>query len=344
MTDTNPESKPLVLVVDDDQFMQSIFKDTLEKGGFRTATACNGVQALAKFNQMQPDLVLLDLIMPQRDGFETCRDIRRLPEGRHTPVLVVTGLDNSELVHRAFDCGATDFIVKSINPDLLVYRARCLLRNGRLMKTLQQSEDRLARVQQIARLGDWEWNPEDGAFWASDELFQILDASPELPPTLDSFLSLVAPADRDMVRATLKRALAGLGCDFECRIVRGDGAERLVWVFGRLENGGRPGPGCLIGTLQDVTELRRTENRSRMLKEAVDSLQIGITFSDANGRIAYLNPAEARMHGYEVEELIGREAREFAAKNLRRQGSPARRQQSCGSCWRNSAPGFTTCR
>jgi diguanylate cyclase (GGDEF)-like protein/PAS domain S-box-containing protein len=330
-------TKPLILIVDDDQFMRVIFKDTLEKGGFRTATACDGFEALARFIELQPDLVLLDLVMPKRDGFDTCLDIRALAQGKHTPVLMVTGLDDGALIHRAFEAGATDFLAKSGNPELLVYRIHCLLRNGRLLKNLQLSEDRLSRVQQIARLGDWEWSPENGKFWKSQEMFSILGTSQDSDPaTLQDFLRMVYPRDRDMVRSSLEGALADpAGCDFECSIVRGDGSQRLVWVYGRLKEADFAGPAHLVGTLQDVTELRRAEDRSRMLKEAVDSLQIGITFSDASGKIAYLNPSEARMHGYEVEELIGREARSFASIQTRRQAPPGNLKD--GGVWRRES-------
>jgi len=331
------DSRPLILIVDDDQFMRVIFKDTLENGGFRTAEAYDGAEALAKFVELQPDLVLLDLIMPLRDGFEACRDIRALVQGRHTPVLMVTGVDEGELIHRAFEAGATDFVAKTSSPDLLVYRVRCLLRNGRLLKHLQHSEDRLARVQQIARLGDWEWYPENGRFWKSQQMFSLLGTSQDADPgTLAAFLQLVCPKERELVRARFDRALIDpAGCDFECRIVRGDGTERLVWVYGRPETAGAGKTAHLVGTLQDVTELRRTEARSRMLKEAVDSLQIGITFSDANGKIVYLNPAEARMHGFEVEELIGREARSFASSQHRKQAPPGNLSE--GVSWRRES-------
>jgi len=337
MPETSVDTKPLVLIVDDDQFMRVIFRDTLEKGGFRTATASDGVEALARFVELQPDLVLLDLIMPIRDGFETCREIRGLPEGKLTPVLMVTGLDNSELIRRAFESGATDFIIKSINPELLVYRVRCMLRNGRLLKNLQQSEDRLARVLHIARLGDWEWDPKSGAFWKSQEMSGILGTARDSDPaSLDGFLRAVSPRDREMVRTSLDLALTSpAGCDFECRIERGAGIERLVWVYGRLVAADLAKPARLVGTLQDVTEVRRAEDRSRMLKEAVDSLQIGITFSDASGRIVYLNPSEARMHGYEVEELIGREARDLASSQLKRQAPPENHKE--GAAWRRES-------
>jgi diguanylate cyclase (GGDEF)-like protein/PAS domain S-box-containing protein len=336
-SEANPGIKSKVLIVDDDAFMRKIFRDTLGKAGFVTATACDGVEAMVKFAELQPDLVLLDLIMPRRDGFETCRDIRNLPQGKYTPVLMVTSMDSNELIHRAFEAGATDFIAKSSNPELLVYRVHCLLRNGRLLKNLQHSEDRLARAQQIARLGDWEWHPGSDAFWQSQEMYRLLGIQQVAnTPSLQGMLQAVSPLDRDLVRENLASAQSNpAGSDFECRIVRGDGKERLVWVYARFEAADFAGPARLVGTMQDVTEVRRAEDRSRMLKEAVDSLQIGITFSNASGKIVYLNPAEARMHGFEVDELIGRDVREFAPSQLRKQVPPENPMD--GAAWRRES-------
>jgi diguanylate cyclase (GGDEF)-like protein/PAS domain S-box-containing protein len=137
--------------------------------------------------------------MPGSDGCETCRIFRTLPKGQYTPILMMTSLDNADSIHRAFESGATDFISKPINPELLVYRVRYMLRAS-----------------------------------------------------------------------------------------------------------------------QNVSRLVENQARLEMLKVAVDSLPIGITFSDVNGIIIYSNPAEGQIHGYEVGELIGKEARKFSTSGRSR--------------------------
>jgi diguanylate cyclase (GGDEF)-like protein/PAS domain S-box-containing protein len=304
------ESRPRVLIVDDNDVIRITLADTLEEGGFQTATAADGKDALVQFASFLPDLVLLDLIMPGLDGFDVCREIRALPQGKHTPVLMVTGSDKTELIHRAFEAGATDFTPKTTPPELLVYRARCLLRNARLLHDLQLSEDRLVRAQQLARLGHWEWYPEAGVFRQSSEVSGILGLPDDTPASFEGLLAAVSPAERDMVRENLTFARTSFsGTDFECSIVRPDGTERVVWIYAMAQPAKSASPAHLAGTLQDVTEARHTEDRNRMLKEAVDSLQIGISLADPSGKIVYVNPAEAQMHGYEVEELLGRKVK-----------------------------------
>lgn len=195
--------KPLILVVDDDLLIQAMLQDALNDAGFGVIMAGDGESALNSFSLVKPDLVLLDMVMPGKNGCDTCREMRELPGGKYTPILMVTGLDGPDSIHQSFEAGATDFISKPINPELLVHRIRYMLRYGQNVKKLAESQTRL-----------------------------------------------------------------------------------------------------------------------EMLKVAVDSLPIGITFSDVNGVIVYSNPVEATMHGYEVEELLGQEARRFSTSNRSRHLGP----------------------
>jgi DNA-binding response OmpR family regulator len=155
-----PDKKMQVLIVDDDRFMRATFRDALESAGFETSVAADGETAIAAFVHLQPDLVLLDLIMPGKDGFETCRELRSMRGGEYTPVLMVTGLGDAGSIRSAFEAGATDFITKPVNPDLLVYRVRYMLRASMSTKKLAKSEARLANAQRIARLATGSGTPQ----------------------------------------------------------------------------------------------------------------------------------------------------------------------------------------
>ena len=105
----------LVWVVDDDATVRFLAKQFLEKAGFTIFAAENGKQALSKIKENVPDIVLLDVVMPEMDGFTTCLELRKLPVGKNIPVLMVTGLDDYESIRRAYEVGATDFTTKPIN-------------------------------------------------------------------------------------------------------------------------------------------------------------------------------------------------------------------------------------
>jgi diguanylate cyclase (GGDEF)-like protein/PAS domain S-box-containing protein len=321
MHDTeNSKRKPLILIADDDLFIRTTFQDVLNADGFETATAPDGASAISSFNTMQPDLILLDLIMPGKDGLTTCREIRSFPDGKYMPILMVTGLDDRTLIHRAFEAGATDFIAKPVKPELLVYRVRYMLRASQSIKNLAESEERLAAAQRIAHLGNWELNPLTGTFWGSEEMFRIMGMEQDSQfLSFESFLFAVYPLDRHLVASGLANAYKQRStCSFEFRIRHSDNTLRVVNLQGHTETTVPGEIPRMLGTLLDVTEMRRVEDNIRMLKEAVDCLPIGIALSDLNGKIIYLNPAEAEIHGYTPEELIGKEIGEFATPEQRK--------------------------
>ena len=119
---------PLILIVDDDLSARLVMRSSLEKVGYRVAEAEDGLVAISSFENLQPDAILLDVIMPNLDGYEACRAIRKLHGGENTPILMVTGRDDFEAIHRAYDSGATDFITKPVNWGALNYRIKYMLR------------------------------------------------------------------------------------------------------------------------------------------------------------------------------------------------------------------------
>ena len=106
--------------------------------------ADNGRQALDAFERCKPALVVMDVLMPEMDGFSACDALRRLPDGEHIPILMVTGLDDLDSINRAYEAGATDFMMKPINGTILSHRVRYLLRAAGAMQDLLISEARLA--------------------------------------------------------------------------------------------------------------------------------------------------------------------------------------------------------
>lgn len=136
-----------ILIIDDDPLIRLLVTSALRAGGFKTSEAVSGEDGLQKFKNAGADAVLLDVLMPAGiDGFATCAELRRLPEGQHVPVLMMTGLDDIESIQQAFEAGATDFITKPINVPLLSYRIRYMLRASLTTRRLLESEQRLHRL------------------------------------------------------------------------------------------------------------------------------------------------------------------------------------------------------
>ena len=136
-----------VLVVDDDPGARLLAGTALELAGFRVIAAADGASALTRFREHAADCVVLDVVMPGMNGFEVCRALRAMAQGRHVPILMQTSLDDMESINRAYNTGATDFSSKGINPMLLAQRVKFLVRTKQTQDQLRESE---ARVRYLA--------------------------------------------------------------------------------------------------------------------------------------------------------------------------------------------------
>lgn len=123
-------SKPAykVLVVDDEEPILELLKYNLEKGGYDVKTATDGMKAVEISRSFQPDLVLLDIMMPRMDGVETCRQIRQIPEMQKAFIIFLTARAEEYSEVAAFDVGADDYITKPIKPRALMSRLSALFR------------------------------------------------------------------------------------------------------------------------------------------------------------------------------------------------------------------------
>ena len=147
MNETQSRQIPLILIVDDDRTMRSLLSLAMEEEGYKVVAAENGEQCLSEYTHFQPDLILLDAVMPDIDGFTCCQKIRSLPGGDRIPILTITVLDDPESVERAFRVGATDYITKPIHWSVLSQRVRRLLDGNRANTELAAVEAQLRQQQ-----------------------------------------------------------------------------------------------------------------------------------------------------------------------------------------------------
>jgi diguanylate cyclase (GGDEF)-like protein len=145
--ETIVEPAPTVLIVDDDPGARLLLSTALEMAGFRVTCAANGMNALGAFRAQPVDCIILDVVMPGMNGFDTCTALRALPHCHHVPILMQTSLEDMDSVSRAYTAGATDFSSKGINPMLLAQRVKFLVRTKRTQDRLVASE---ARVRYLA--------------------------------------------------------------------------------------------------------------------------------------------------------------------------------------------------
>lgn len=122
------KKKIKVLVVDDEQDIIEILTYNLEKEGYAVESASDGIKAVKKAVKFEPDVILLDIMMPHQDGVETCRQLREVPELKNTFIIFLTARSEEYSEVAAFDVGADDYIHKPIKPRALISRIGALFR------------------------------------------------------------------------------------------------------------------------------------------------------------------------------------------------------------------------
>ncbi|RBL93935.1 response regulator transcription factor [Chitinophaga flava] len=117
-----------ILVVDDELDILEIISYNLKSAGYDTVTAKDGSEAIQKAKIFRPDLIMLDIMMPNKNGIDTCRELRKLPDFKDTMVLFLTALNDEKSEIDGLNMGADDYIAKPIKPKLLVSRINALFR------------------------------------------------------------------------------------------------------------------------------------------------------------------------------------------------------------------------
>jgi predicted signal transduction protein with EAL and GGDEF domain/FixJ family two-component response regulator len=260
------ENLRLVLVIDDDHTAHLWAKRYLSTAGFVLISALNGYEGVAKFKQHSPDIVLVDIDMPEMDGFATCAAIRQLPDGKNTPLLMVTGTEEAERVASSYHAGATDFVVKPVNWKVLIHRLHYMIKANSLVKQLEKSETRLSKAQQMAKLGSWELYFDDKMYWSEEvfNIFQVDKAS--FVPNWANFHAMIYDEDKVMIQESFDYVRKSRTVRMiEYRIVTAEGQQRFVGQqIEGIENAKHELIG-LTGTIQDITERKNYENKIKHL-------------------------------------------------------------------------------
>jgi adenylate cyclase len=164
-----------ILVVDDTPHNVKLLVDLLSAKGYQVKTATSGPQALLSIAEETPDLVLLDVIMPEMTGYDVCKQIRADPKTAALPVVLVTSLDPREEKIRGLESGADDFLTKPINQAELIARVRTLLRVKSLYDTVQE---------QAAQLSEWNKELEQRVAQQVSQLERLSQLKRFFPPQL----------------------------------------------------------------------------------------------------------------------------------------------------------------
>lgn len=138
--------KPYVLVVDDNKITTKLMRKYLEASGFEAAEAYDGVECLEKVNQRIPDAIVLDVMMPRMDGYETVKNLRASEATKNIPVVIVTALNDVPTQIKAIETGADDFLSKPVEEKLLIAKANVLSRISLLTEKVKKLSEIIESV------------------------------------------------------------------------------------------------------------------------------------------------------------------------------------------------------
>lgn len=135
--------KQKVLIVDDEASIQELIRFNLEQAGFETDVASDGIAALEKFESYRPDLIVLDLMLPGKDGYDVCKEIRR---SSNVPIIMLTAKETELERVLGLELGADDYITKPFSPLELVARIKAVLRRASGQETHDENEFKVGNI------------------------------------------------------------------------------------------------------------------------------------------------------------------------------------------------------
>jgi len=223
-----------ILVVDDTPETLGFLTDTLDHAGFTVLIATDGASALDLVDQITPDLVLMDAVMPAMDGFETCRRLKRQKLLSNLPLIFMTGLSQTEHVVEGLAAGGVDYVTKPIVVDELLARIRVHLANARIAQGTHIALDAVGRfLLATDRSGKLLWcTPKARQLLA--ELFPAQNDNAALPLSLIEQLTQLR---RDSAKATARSTVQISGRHLEISMLSAIGPDELLFRLAEMVAG-----------------------------------------------------------------------------------------------------------
>lgn len=308
------------MVVDDTVANLALLGELLRGEGYRVVQFPRGLMALEAAREQPPDLVLLDIMMPEMDGFEVCRQLKADRHLAHIPVLFISALGEVDPKVEAFAAGGVDYITKPFERaeilartrtqlELLDARRRLERQRSNLETQVRERTAHLTRAQHMARLGSWTIDLHSNELHWFDDSWRLMGLTQGGSVTLERLLQQVHPDDRKRLMAAWDQALAsGRGEDYNLsyRVLAG---EEVRWVkeWIEFEQDDHGTVVAATGSIQDITDQVRVEQalrtERRRLRNALDAARAGSWEWNTEQRTLKADRAWAELLGYRPEEL-----------------------------------------
>lgn len=307
---------PLILIADDDRSTRLSLRSLLQDDGYAIIEAENGEECLAAYRQHQPDMVLLDAVMPVMDGFTCCRLLSSIDREKldrrsvsasiiqkiaSTPILILAELEDSETVDRAFAAGAIDYIIKPIQSSVLSKRLFRILEAQSTQKALQESEEKYRFVVENLKEVIFQTNSA-GTFSFLNPAWTDITGYTLEESLGRNFRQFIHPLDR-YIHEEKWRSLhqhSETNCRYQIRYLNKNGDFGWIEIYAQID-ANNCGSGLTIsGTINEITESKRIEQYQKLEREVTLILAQSENFAVAKTKIIQ---AICSIIGWEIGEF-----------------------------------------
>lgn len=327
--------KGVILIVDDTPTNLEMLLDFLEDSGFKVSVAEDGESAVEMAEYAPPDLILLDILMPEMDGFETCRRLKLNQATQDIPIIFMTALTEKVDKVKGLNLGAVDYITKPLEHEEVLARVNIHLRLRNLTKRLTEQNERLEQEISERKQAQEEREQAFKALQESEARFRCLvesniigiiftDLSGKITEANDAFLQMVGYEREKLRSGNLRwdemtppeyqhleeRAIAqllstGVCTPFEKEFIRKDGSRVPIMIGGALMEESQQ---SVVGFVLDISERKQAEQKIVEQAALLDITTDAILVRDLNNQIQYWNKGAEGLYGWKTEEAIGKNA------------------------------------
>ncbi|MBD1821581.1 response regulator [Cyanobacteria bacterium FACHB-DQ100] len=325
----------VILIVDDTPTNLDVLLDLLEAAGFKVVVAEDGERAIALAEYAPPDLILLDILMPGIDGFETCRRLKTNPATQEIPIIFLTAVSDNVDKVRGLNLGAVDYITKPLNHEEVLARVNTHVRLQNLTKRLTEQNERLEKEIQQRQQVEEEREQAFRALQRSEARFRRLIESNvigiifsledgSITDANDAFLQIVGYDRADLKARNLNwQAMTppeyihlhqaavteltntGVFNAFEKEYFHKDGHRIPVMIGGAFLDESQK---AIVGFVLDLTQHKQAEDKIREQAALLNITTDAILVRDLDNNIQYWNKGAEHLYGWNAEEAIDQNA------------------------------------
>ena len=296
-----------ILVVDDDPGILSLFTLILRRAGHEVWNASSGQEGLLVVRQKRPDLVLLDVLLPDLDGRDLCKQIKDDPQLPGVFVVLISGgATNPSQKVAGLESGADDYIIKPISPDELLVRVRMMLRLKHSTAALRASEEHHRRLLEILPDAVCLLRPDGQLLAANAQAVNILGYSAQ-ELLQKSVFDLTPPGEHEQIATGIRTVLQSgtiASAEYVLRKKNGVPVQIESSATVTLDANGQPSGLVVVG--RDITERKQAGEKIRQLLNLLDHAYDAITVCDLEEQIQYFNKGAERLLGWTAGEATGR--------------------------------------